>query len=209
MIMILEEIAKQVKECTKCKLYLTRKNAVPGEGNPNAEIMLIGEAPGANEDEEGRPFVGAAGKLLTELLSSIGLSRKDVFITNLVKCRPPSNRDPEEDEILACSPYLDEQIKAIKPKIIITLGKHSTTYILGKIGIKVKSISSVRSKFFTWNYEGTTISVFPTYHPAAALYNPSLRDELFSDFKKISERLNSKTFTLDYFLKNNGSGNKK
>ncbi|WP_236753524.1 type-4 uracil-DNA glycosylase [Acidianus sp. HS-5] len=207
--MILEEIAKQVKECTKCKLYLTRKNAVPGEGNPNAEIMLIGEAPGANEDEEGRPFVGAAGKLLTELLSSIGLSRKDVFITNLVKCRPPSNRDPEEDEILACSPYLDEQIKAIKPKIIITLGKHSTTYILGKIGIKVKSISSVRSKFFTWNYEGTTISVFPTYHPAAALYNPSLRDELFSDFKKISERLNSKTFTLDYFLKNNGSGNKK
>ncbi len=209
MIMSLEEIAKQVKVCTKCKLYLTRKNAVPGEGNPNAQIMLIGEAPGANEDEEGKPFVGAAGKLLTELLSSIGLSRKDVFITNLVKCRPPNNRDPEEDEILACSPYLDEQIKIIKPKIIVTLGKHSTTYILGKIGMKVKSISSVRSKFFTWNYENVTILVFPTYHPAAALYNPSLRDDLFSDFKKISERLNSKTFTLDYFLKNNGSGNKK
>jgi len=209
MIMSLEEIAKQVRECTKCKLHLTRKNAVPGEGNPNAEIMLIGEAPGANEDEEGRPFVGAAGKLLTELLSSIGLNRKDVFITNLVKCRPPNNRDPEEDEIIACSPYLDEQIRIIKPKIIVTLGKHSTTYILGKIGMKVKSISAVRGKFFTWNYGNVTISVFPTYHPAAALYNPSLRDELFSDFKKISERLNSKVFTLDYFLEKNGSGNKK
>lgn len=208
---MLDEIAKEVLFCTKCKLHKTRIHAVPGEGNPKAEVMLIGEAPGANEDKEGKPFVGAAGKFLTELLNSIGLDRKSVFITNLVKCRPPNNRDPEEDEIIACSPYLDKQIDEISPKIIITLGKHSTTYILAKIGIKVKSITAVRGKFFEWKREGKgVILVFPTYHPAAALYNPSLREELFKDFKKVGERLNSKVYTLDNFLKGNinGSGNK-
>lgn len=208
---MLDEIAKEVVECKKCKLYKTRLHAVPGEGNPKAELMLIGEAPGANEDKEGRPFIGAAGKLLTELLSSIGLDRKSVFITNLVKCRPPNNREPEEDEIAACSPYLDRQIDEISPKIIITLGKYSTMYLLGKIGIEVKSITTVRGRFFEWKRgEKGTILIFPTYHPAAALYNPQLREELFKDFRKVRERLNSKVYTIDNFLKGDlgGSGNK-
>lgn len=211
---MLDEIAKEVIECEKCKLYKTRLHAVPGEGNPKAELILIGEAPGANEDKEGRPFVGAAGKFLTELLNSIGLDRKAVFITNLVKCRPPDNREPEEDEIIACSPYLDKQIEEISPKIIVTLGKYSTTYILSKIGIKVKSLSAVRGRFFEWRKQEKgrekIILIFPTYHPAAALYNPSLREELLKDFKKIGERLNSKVYTLDNFFEGNfyGSGNK-
>ncbi|ARM75663.1 type-4 uracil-DNA glycosylase [Acidianus manzaensis] len=202
------EIAKEIVNCKKCKLYLTRTNAVPGEGNPKAQIMLIGEAPGANEDKEGKPFVGAAGKFLTELLNSIGLDRKSVFITNLVKCRPPNNREPEEDEIIACSPYLDRQINEILPKIIITLGKYSTTYMLGKIGIRVKSISSVRGKFFEWKIRNNLILIFPTYHPAAALYNPKLREELIKDFKKVNERLNSKAFTIDSFFEGNYNGSR-
>jgi len=123
----LQEIAEQVRNCRKCDLWKTRKNAVPGEGNPHAEIMFVGEAPGENEDIEGKPFVGAAGKLLTKLITEVlGLKREDVFITNVVKCRPPQNRDPTEEEMTACSPYLRMQIDIIKPKLIVTLGRHST-----------------------------------------------------------------------------------
>ncbi|AWR97020.1 uracil-DNA glycosylase [Acidianus sulfidivorans JP7] len=202
------EIAREIINCTKCKLYLTRTNAVPGDGNPKAEVMLVGEAPGANEDKEGKPFVGAAGKFLTELLNSIGLDRKSVFITNLVKCRPPNNREPEEDEIASCSPYLDRQINEIMPRVIITLGKYSTTYMLSKIQVKVKSLKSVRGKFFEWKNNDHIILIFPTYHPAAALYNPNLRLELFNDFKKVKERLNSKTFTIDSFFEGNYNGSR-
>ncbi|WP_338603801.1 type-4 uracil-DNA glycosylase [Sulfolobus tengchongensis] len=197
----LDEVANEIRSCKKCKLWQFRKNAVPGEGNSKAEVMFIGEAPGENEDNEGRPFVGAAGKLLTKLINEVlGLSRAEVFITNVVKCRPPNNRDPEEDEINACSPYLDMQIELIKPRIIVTLGRHSSSYLFRKMGMKMESISRVRGKFYTWNNNEHKILVFPTYHPAAALYNPPIRKILEEDFRRVKEAVSSKTVTLDNFL---------
>lgn len=204
----LESVAEEIRSCKKCKLWLYRKNAVPGEGNEKAQIMFIGEAPGENEDLEGKPFVGAAGKLLTKLIKEIlGLNRADVFITNIVKCRPPNNRDPEPDEIEACSPYLDRQIEIIQPKIIVTLGRHSTSYLFQKMGRRMDSIGKVRGRFYQWNYKNDyIILVFPTYHPAAALYNPQLKKILEEDFRKIKDSISSKTVTLDNFLY--GSGDK-
>ena len=182
------KIVKEIINCKKCELYKTRTNAVPGEGPLNAKVMLIGEAPGKSEDLQGRPFVGMAGKLLTELLESIGVSRRNVYITNLIKCRPPENRDPLPREIIACSPYLDKQIELIKPKIIITLGKHSTKYILSKAGIHVSSISKIRGKVYYLYILGLKIKIIPTYHPAAALYNPKIKGLLKHDFENIIKR---------------------
>ncbi len=184
----LEKLNNEIKTCTKCRLHQFRKNAVPGEGNPHAEIMFIGEAPGYNEDIQGRPFVGAAGKFLTELIENVlGVPRSSVYITNVVKCRPPENRDPYPDEIEICTPYLDRQIVIIKPKIIVTLGRHSTGYILSKAGIKVKNITTVRGHVFNVTILGVSLNVMPTLHPAAALYNPQLKSYLEEDFKKLRE----------------------
>jgi len=207
----LERIANQILNCKKCELWKNRRNAVPGEGNPDAEIMFIGEAPGYNEDVQGRPFVGAAGKLLTTLIrDKLGLDRKEVFITNVVKCRPPNNRDPKPEEINACSQYLDEQIRIIRPKIIVALGRHSTLYLLGKMGIKVGGISHVRGKMFRGVINDVNLIIIPTYHPAAALYNPKLRSVLEQDFefvrkvfeniKKGAEILERKQISLDAFF---------
>jgi len=183
-----QKLTEEILECKKCRLWKNRKNPVPGEGSLNAKIMFIGEAPGRMEDLEGRPFVGAAGKLLTELLNSIGLRRDEVYITNLVKCRPPQNRDPLPDEIDACSPYLDRQIRLIMPKLIVTLGRHSTKHILSKCGVKVTSITKVRGKIFLIKVDDVLIKVIPTYHPAAALYNPRMRTFLEEDFKRVIRR---------------------
>jgi len=198
----LEDIAREILGCTKCRLHAYRTHAVPGEGDPHANVMFVGEAPGRNEDLEGRPFVGAAGRLLTELIESIGLRRGTVFITNVVKCRPPNNRDPREDEIRACSPYLDRQIKVIRPRVLVTLGRHSTRYILGKAGLKVKSIMAVRGKVYELRVLGLKVKVVPTLHPAAALYNPALRKILQEDFKLIKRSLKSEASqeTLDAFF---------
>jgi len=183
-----EELEREIKTCTKCRLHQFRKNAVPGEGNLHAEIMFIGEAPGYNEDVQGKPFVGAAGKFLTELIEKIlGVPRSSVYITNVVKCRPPENRDPYPDEIETCSPYLDKQIMLIRPKIIVTLGKHSTNYILSKANVKIKSITSVRGQLFNVTILGISLNVVPTLHPAAALYNPQLKSYIEADFRKIKE----------------------
>lgn len=203
--MNLDELNNTIRSCKLCKLSISRINAVPGEGNPKALVLFIGEAPGATEDKMGRPFVGSAGKLLDDLLKSIGLDRGKVYVTNLVKCRPPNNRDPEPDEISSCSPYLEAQIAIINPKIIVTLGKHSTIYMLNKLNINVTSISKVRGKFYKWN----DILIFPTYHPAAALYNPNLREVLEKDFKVLGSKIGSKLFTLDNFMNENGSRNTK
>jgi len=203
--MNLDELNNTIRSCKLCKLSISRINAVPGEGNPKALVLFIGEAPGATEDKMGRPFVGSAGKLLDDLLKSIGLDRGKVYVTNLVKCRPPNNRDPEPDEISSCSPYLEAQIAIINPKIIVTLGKHSTIYMLNKLNINVTSISKVRGKFYKWN----NILIFPTYHPAAALYNPNLREVLEKDFKVLGSKIGSKLFTLDNFMNENGSRNTK
>lgn len=176
------EIAEQVKICTKCGLCKTRTNAVPGSGSPNAEIMFIGEGPGQNEDLRGEPFVGAAGKFLEELLSGIGMQRRDVFITNIVKCRPPGNRDPEPIEVATCYPYLEKQVALIKPKLIVLLGRHAMYRFLPD----TLQISKVHGQAYNYKGIATEKQVYlPLYHPAVALYNGSYRDILKKDFAKI------------------------
>lgn len=174
----LEAVREEVLVCTKCPLSKSRTIAVPGEGNPEAEVMFIGEAPGASEDKAGIPFCGNAGKFLDEMLAVINLERKDIFITNTVKCRPPENRDPEETEKAACRPYLDRQFKAINPKLIVCLGRHSTaTYLPGAGGISKLHGKALKRP------DGRVY--LPLYHPAAALHNGGLRETLINDFKKI------------------------
>ena len=186
---LLNQIAEEVKTCRKCGLYRCAKNAVPGEGNPKAKIMLIGEAPGKREDLTGRPFVGSAGKLLDSVLEKAGIMRKDIFIGNIAKHRPPDNRAPKPDEIEACTPYLDRQIKIIRPKIIVPLGTHSTKYIMEKAGLEFTTISDVRGKAFDGSALGSKIKIVPSFHPAAAIYNRKLRETIEDDFKMISKIL--------------------
>lgn len=173
---ILKQIAQEVSVCTKCALHYSRKNAVPGEGPANAEIMFIGEGPGFHENEQGRPFVGAAGKFLDELLASINLKRSDVFIGNVVKCRPPENRDPLPEELLACSDYLERQIQSINPKVIVTLGRFSMAYFLpgARIGEVHGKASRVNGRL-----------VVAMYHPAAALHQRALKATIEADFSRL------------------------
>ena len=180
-------IASEVLVCTKCPLSETRRNTVPGEGNAKAETMLIGEAPGRSEDLQGRPFVGSAGKFLETLLGEIGLSRTDVFICNILKCRPPKNRPPKPLEVQTCTPYLDRQIKTVKPKLIVTLGSHSTDYIFSKFGLLFTSITEVHGRVFEAVVDDKHVKIFPSYHPAAALYNPQYKKQIIEDFKKLKQ----------------------
>ncbi len=184
---LLNQLAEEVKTCKKCGLYRCANNAVPGEGNPKAKIMLIGEAPGKNEDLTGRPFVGSAGKLLDSVLEKAGLKRKDIFIGNITKHRPPDNRAPKPDEIEACTPYLDRQIKIIRPKIIVPLGTHSSRYILEKAGLEFTTISEARGKVFDGSALGAKIRIVPSFHPAAVIYNRKLKETIEEDFKMISK----------------------
>jgi uracil-DNA glycosylase len=179
----LEKIATDVRGCPLCKLARTRKNAVPGEGQISAKIMFIGEAPGRSEDEKGKPFVGAAGRILDNLLKKAGIERSQVFITNIVKCRPPNNRVPEEDELIACRPYLDRQIALIKPKVICILGRTAYSSILGG-----SSITASRGKII----ERSGQKYFSTFHPAAVIYNKSLRSTLEADLKRLAAEINKK-----------------
>lgn len=182
MAMNLEEIAQEIQICKKCPLYKSRTHAVPGEGRPDAEILFIGEGPGSNEDLQGKPFVGEAGKFLDEMLTSIKLKREDVYITNVVKCRPLNNRDPLEEEVDVCvRSYLYAQIKEIKPKLIVTLGRHSMRVFFPQI----RAISSVSGK--AYKKAGQVYLIL--YHPAAALYQKSLKQNMKEDFKKIPEIL--------------------
>jgi DNA polymerase len=177
---ILAEVASQVSVCTRCILHKSRNKAVPGEGPTHAEIMLIGEGPGFNENEQGRPFVGAAGKFLEELLAQANMKRADVWITNVVKCRPPGNRDPMQDELDACDIYLQRQIKTIDPKIIITLGRFS----MGKFvpGAKITQVHGQMRKV------GDRF-VIPMFHPAAALHQAALKPAILADFGKLPQLL--------------------
>lgn len=179
--MTLLNIAKQISACEKCGLCKGRTNAVPGEGSGSSGIMFIGEGPGKAEDAQGRPFVGAAGKLLTALVESVGMTREDVFIANVVKCRPPNNRDPLPDEVETCWPYLEAQIKELKPKIIVTLGRHSMGRFL--TGLKISEVhGQPRIDKGIWQDKQVYL---PLYHPAAALYDPRKRETLFEDFKQL------------------------
>lgn len=193
----MEILDAEIKTCTKCDLHKGRKNAVPGEGPAESKIMFVGEGPGLNEDEQGRPFVGAAGKLLTELIESIGLTRPEVFITNIVKCRPPNNRAPRKSEVEACNPYLAEQVRLIKPSIICPLGTPAITTILGEEYSATKSHGQLIIR------DGRTI--LPMYHPAAALYDASLKEVLGSDFRILKHLLEGKLARDDQVKKSGHS----
>lgn len=174
----LETLAAEISKCTRCLLHRGRTHVVPGEGPEDAKIMFIGEAPGFHEDQQGRPFVGASGQFLEELLESIGLTREQVFIANVIKCRPPGNRDPLPEEIEACKPFLDRQIGLLQPVLIVTLGRFSMARAFPKA--RISHIHGQPRKI-----EG--IIYYPMYHPAAALHRPSLRSIVEEDIRRIPE----------------------
>lgn len=186
----LRSLAKSLEGCTLCKLHSTRTNIVFGEGSPEAALMFVGEGPGADEDIQGRPFVGKAGQLLTNLINKLGLSREEVYIANIVKCRPPNNRDPEEDERSACISYLREQIDIIRPKAIIALGKIATHSLMGSNEpIGRFSIMKMRGKFFNYQHKGLSIPVMPTYHPSYLLRNPQAKWDVWNDAQQVMRLL--------------------
>jgi DNA polymerase len=174
----LAKIGAEVRACQLCRLAKTRTQGVPGDGNPDAEIMFIGEGPGFHEDQQGRPFVGAAGQLLTEMLAKIGLRREDVFITNVVRCRPPGNRDPQPDELAACDGYTQRQIALLKPRLIVTLGRYSMARFIGSGPMR-----ELHGQTREWN----GITCLAMYHPAAILRTPTpeMRRIYEEDFSKI------------------------
>jgi uracil-DNA glycosylase len=176
----LEELSAQIKVCPRCPLARTRTQAVPGDGPENARLFFIGEGPGYYEDKSGRPFVGAAGKFLDELLALAGLQRDDVFITNIVKCRPPNNRDPRDEEILACHDWLDTQLELIQPQAVVTLGRHSMNRFLPG-----ESISRIHGQV----REVNGVTVVPMFHPAAALHQQRYRSLIEDDFRMLPDLL--------------------
>ena len=185
----LEKIAEEVSKCHKCGLGSSRTNAVPGEGNPNARIVFVGEGPGADEDAQGRPFVGRAGQLLDKIIAAMGLKRSDVFICNVLKCRPPDNRDPRPEEIISCMPYLQRQIEMINPEIIVALGAHAARSLLNNN----MSIGQLRGRFHEYctGIDRPPIKLMPTYHPAYLLrnYSDDNRKRVWDDMKKVLAEL--------------------
>lgn len=178
----LDAIAADVRGCTRCRLHETRTRAVPGEGDPDTEVIFVGEGPGFNEDREGRPFVGRAGGLLERLLGHIGWGRDDVFITNVVKCRPPDNRDPEPDEIAACAPYLRRQLEVLDPALVVTLGRFSMATFMP--GVRISSAHGT-TRAVDPETGARDATVFAMYHPAYALRNPAVEAESYDDVTRI------------------------
>lgn len=195
---LLKQIKEEVVNLKDSPLYATRVQnkvfPVIGEGSHEAEVMFVGEAPGKNEAATGRPFCGAAGQVLTQLIESIGLKREDVYITNIVKDRPPDNRDPSPEEIALYAPFLDRQIEIIQPKIIATLGRYSMKYIMEKFDLlqELKSISQIHGKFFDAKASYGSITIITLYHPAVALYQNNLKQQMFEDVKIIKTLMKQK-----------------
>jgi DNA polymerase len=182
-------VADAVKNCKKCDLWKTRTKPVIGDGSEDADIMFIGEAPGYNEDKQGLPFVGKAGKILDDLLEEIGMHRQDVYIANILKCRPPKNRNPLKSEIDICTDYLNKQIEIIQPKIIIPLGNFASSFVFEKFGLSYDKISNVHGEIFHVNTLFGDKIIIPMYHPAVATYNPNRKETLSKDFKSIQTAL--------------------
>ncbi len=178
---LLAELQRIVSACEKCRLAKTRTQVVYGVGSPNADLMFIGEAPGRDEDIQGEPFVGRAGQLLTDIIKAMKLTRDDVYIANVIKCRPPENRNPEQDELDMCRPYIRQQVEIIQPKVIVTLGR----FALQSLTEKGFAISSVRGQWLDYN----GVKVMPTYHPAYLLRNPAAKKEVWADMKKVMSEL--------------------
>lgn len=183
----MKKVLISVKNCKKCNLYKTRNKPVIGEGSLDAKILFIGEAPGKNEDLKGKPFVGKAGKILDELLKSIGFQRNQIYIANILKDRPPNNRNPLKSEIKACTEFLDKQINIIQPEVIVPLGNFATLYIFEKYGLKYDKISKIHSKTFSIKTNFGSIKIIPFYHPAVATYNINKKKILLKDFKLIKK----------------------
>jgi uracil-DNA glycosylase len=179
----LATFAEQVSGCTRCRLSQGRTQVVFGVGNPHADLMFVGEAPGFHEDKQGVPFVGQAGKLLDKLLGGIGLERREVYIANVLKCRPPGNRDPQPDEIESCEPHLFRQIELIQPRVVATLGNFATKLLSGK----PTGITRVHGQEQEVTLGGNRVLLYPLYHPAAALYTPAMLNVLQDDFRRIPE----------------------
>jgi DNA polymerase len=176
---LLDRVVEEIGDCKRCKLHPTRKNIVFGSGNPGARLMLVGEAPGAEEDEQGMPFVGKAGQLLTKIIEAIDLKRSDVYIANIIKCRPPSNRNPDEDEIKTCIPFLKKQIEIIAPEIVCTLGNIAARSLLDTD----MGITKLRGRF----HERSGLKIMPTYHPSYLLRDQSKKRETWEDMKKVKK----------------------
>lgn len=185
----LKNITTSIENCKKCNLWKTKSNYVVGDGSPKSNILFVGEAPGYNEDVQGRPFVGKAGKILDELLLSIGLGRNDVYISNILKCRPPNNRNPLRAEIESCTEFLDKQIEIIQPIIIAPLGNFACSYIFEKFGLNYDKIGTVHGRIFSVNTLLGKIHIIPLYHPAVSTYNPNTKKTLIEDFKVIKKIL--------------------
>jgi uracil-DNA glycosylase family 4 len=191
----IEEINREVIACTQCRLWKRRTNAVPGDGSINTRIMFIGEAPGKEEDLKGLPFVGAAGKFLDQLLNKAELPRNEVYITNVVKCRPPNNRDPKPDEIATCTElYLTRQAKIIQPKFLVMLGRHSAAYIFSKAGIEAMGITAIHGRAYRISPFGFPVVAIPMFHPAAALYNRKYKGLLEEDFGALRSQLEEHSY---------------
>ena len=185
----MKKIVILVENCKKCNLYKTRNKPVVGNGSLDCKILFIGEAPGRNEDLQGKPFVGKAGEILDELLKSIGLQRSEIFISNILKCRPPYNRNPLKSEIEVCSEHLDKQIKIIQPKIIAPLGNFASSFIFDKFGLRHDKISNIHGKVFQTNTVFGNITIIPLYHPAVVTYNPNTKNILLEDFRVIKRTI--------------------
>ena len=178
-------LTNKILSCTKCRLSAARIHAVPGEGPVPCRIMFIGEAPGEKEDRSGRPFAGRAGIVLQDLLDTIGLSRNEVFITSILKCRPPGNRDPKGDEITSCRPYLHRQIILVQPSVIVPMGRFSAAVILEQFGISPGRISEIHGREIRAETPHCSVILFPVYHPAVITHNPSLKRDLVQDFQQL------------------------
>jgi len=188
--MTIENVKKEVLQCTKCELHKTKTKYVFGDGNSVANIMFIGEAPGSNEDKQGIPFVGKAGGIFDELLRSLDLNRESIYICNILKCRPPNNRNPNTTEIEACTPYLDKQIDLIQPKVICPMGNFATKFILKKFNVmdKIPGISLLHGKSYKVTNIFGTIEIIPLYHPAVGTYNPEMKNVLLKDIQILKDK---------------------
>ncbi|MFN3384150.1 MAG: type-4 uracil-DNA glycosylase [Archaeoglobaceae archaeon] len=192
----LEDIKREILRCTRCELHKTKTNFVPGSGREKAEVFFVGEAPGKEEDLKGEPFVGSAGKLLTEMISLMGLCREGVFIANVLKCRPPNNRDPLPEEVEACGSYLLRQLEVVKPNVIICLGRHSAKFIFEAFGLNFSSITKLQGKIFEVSAWDKSVKIVALYHPAAILYKPQLRAEYEENFRRLASLVKKRQKSL-------------
>lgn len=185
--MDLSDLHQQILKCEKCPLHQTRKHAVPGEGDPHADIIIIGEAPGRWEDLKGRPFVGRAGQLLDQVMDEVGLTRDQVFIANILKCRPPDNRRPKKEEVNQCSPYLQKQIQLINPKVLVPLGNTAGEWLFGKYKLEWPRITPANGQVYRVSTLMGPLKIIPAFHPAAVLRNPNRMPDLKRAFQQVVE----------------------